>query len=100
MMRERKPDPFLVIYPNIDIHGEESATADLIIKNFIKDNYNEQKEKIVIIHGKGKGILREKVHEVARKSPYVASFYLEYPNTGCTVITLKKQEKVEKYTHI
>lgn len=93
MMKKNKHDIFFHLYPSIDIHGEEAATADFIIKEFIQDNYRLGKEKIAIIHGKGAGILKEKTHEIARKSPYVSSFYLEFPNTGCTVLTLKKSTK-------
>lgn len=46
---------------------------------------------VKIIHGKGKGILRDKVHSVLKKHPHVKSFSLasaQSGNWGATMVEL------------
>jgi len=76
-------------YPSLDIHGETEATADLLIKTFINDNYQLQNEYLIIIHGIGEGILKNKVHELLSNDERVLSFKLDQWNLGMTIIELK-----------
>ncbi|MBD3344639.1 MAG: DNA mismatch repair protein MutS [Chitinivibrionales bacterium] len=68
------------------------------VKRLIPDYLNECRKKgifeIYIIHGKGKGILREKVHAVLRRLPEVVFFYPapeQFGGWGATVVELSKK---------
>ncbi len=76
-------------FPHLDLHQEYSTTADLIIKEFIKDNLKIGNEIIVFVHGKGEGILKNKVHEILKKDFNVLEYYLDPNNLGTTIVKLK-----------
>ena len=82
-------DPFLSILPEIDIHGLNRDMVKSVLNDFIKDNIKLDNKKIIVIHGKGKGILFNEVHSLLKKDTRVKGFYLDGCNTGCTIIELK-----------
>ncbi len=82
-------DPFTVNLPKLDIHGETRELMDFIVKDFIKDNVKLKNEKIVIIHGKGKFILRNQLQLLLKKNLDVKSFRIDPFNEGQTIIELK-----------
>ncbi|MCJ7773992.1 MAG: Smr/MutS family protein [Desulfobacterales bacterium] len=46
-----------------------------------------------IIHGKGKGVLKKRIHEILKKSPLVKSFQnapIEAGSWGATIVELKQ----------
>ena len=55
-------NPFLSILPEIDIHGLHRDMVKCVLDEFIKDNIKLKNYKIVVIHGKGKGILLNEIH--------------------------------------
>lgn len=56
-----------------------------------------RKKHIVIIHGIGSGILREKVHEILKKDKNVENYHLDGMNLGATEVILKtKFDKTTK----
>ena len=57
-------DPFTFNLPLLDIHGETSATCIAPINSIIKDNLHLKKKKFVIVHGKGRGILKKATHDL------------------------------------
>ena len=63
--------------------------ARLIITEFIEDQVKMGKKECLIIHGIGKGILREVTRDVLRKNFYVKEFKLDNFNVGCTFVKLK-----------
>ena len=69
-------DPFMKILPQLDVHG------------FIEDSYKLGRKKIVVIHGKGQGILRRKIHNDLKNNRLVKGYYLYNFNIGCTIIEL------------
>lgn len=75
-------------YPTIDLHGYDRDYAVYMVKQFIQDNYKLHKEKVVIIHGIGGGILRKSVHDYLKLEKKVKDYKLDTLNTGCTVVTL------------
>lgn len=81
-------DPFTYNLPHLDIHGETAATCVAPINSFIKDNIKLGKSKIVIVHGKGSGILRKKTHEILKKHKQVNKYYIDGMNDGETIIEL------------
>lgn len=77
-------------YPKIDVHGETTETVVFVVKDFIKDNYKMKNRYVVVIHGKGSGALKNKVHEILKHEKLVASYELDVMNIGQTLIELKK----------
>ena len=80
-------------YPKIDVHGETTETVVFVVQDFIKDNYKIKNKYIVVIHGKGSGALKRKVHEILKQDKLVANFELDAMNIGQTLIELKKNNE-------
>ncbi len=75
-------------YPQIDVHGETRNTIYPVIKEFVNDNLKLKNEIIIIVHGKGTGILRSEIHYYLKKMKEVKSYHLDYWNQGLTVVEL------------
>ncbi|MBP7654257.1 Smr/MutS family protein [Candidatus Dependentiae bacterium] len=58
----------------IDLHGNRVEDAIFELDKFINFSIINKIEEIKIIHGKGKGILREAITEYLGKSSLVLSF--------------------------
>ena len=76
-------------YPSIDLHGMDSEYAIFKVKEFIDDCYKLKYQNIVIIHGRGKGILKEAVFGYLKKDKRVLEYKLDFMNPGCTIVRLK-----------
>ena len=83
-------DIFLERYPQIDLHGFDRDSARVTTLDFISENITLGNEVIVIVHGKGTGILKKEVHEVLKNSKDVIEYHTDNFNDGCTVVKLKK----------
>ncbi len=66
------------------------------VKDLLSDYLNACRERgilqVRIIHGKGTGMLREKVHSILKKMPEVVSFRLageDGGGWGATIVTLR-----------
>ena len=81
-------DIFLKNLPNIDLHGYDMETARVATDDFIKDNLLMKNKKILIIHGRGKGLVKKSVHETLKKRKEVIKYYTDNLNDGCTIIHL------------
>ncbi len=79
----------LTKYPSIDVHGENRGTIYSIINDFINDNIKLKNSIIIIIHGKGSGILKKEIHYILKNDRRVFKYYLHYWNQGVTVVELK-----------
>lgn len=77
-------------YPKLDVHGETTDTIVFILEDFINDNLKMKNEYIVIIHGKGSGKLKNRVHELLKQNKNVEKYELDIANLGQTLIKLKK----------
>ena len=75
--------------PRLDVHGETYDSVSLYVTNFISDNLKLGNKYIAIVHGKGEGILKNRVHELLKSNSNVESFYLNNWNLGETIIVLK-----------
>ena len=78
------------IYPTIDLHGEYSFSAEVLTKEFINDNIKLKNKKLCIIHGIGKGIVKNTVHDVLKKDSRINSFKVDILNPGCTIVEIKE----------
>ena len=88
----KRIDPFLNILPQLDVHGFTEDTVMTVVNDFINDNYKMRNRKIVVIHGKGLGILKRKIHDNLKRNKLVDNYYLYNMNIGCTIIELKERK--------
>lgn len=86
-MKERV-DPFLFGVPVIDLHGENRYSTVMLLDSFIKENIILAKDKIVIVHGKGDGIIKYYVHDYLKRCKDVISFNVNNYNDGETIVYL------------
>lgn len=82
-------DPFTYYYPKLDIHGETTLTCIAVINSFLKDNVKLKNKNVIIIHGKGSGLLRSATHSYLKKHKNVARYYIDGLNDGQTIVELK-----------
>ena len=86
---KRNVDPFLYNIHSIDIHGYDRLGAIAMIKNFIDNETRIEIKKILIVHGKGEGILKHATHEYLKTDKRVLEYKLDIFNDGQTIVTLK-----------
>lgn len=75
--------------PSLDLHGEDRISAIIKTKEFINDNIKLKNKLIVIIHGVGKGILKDEIHKYLKHEQKVKEYKLNIFNKGMTIIELK-----------
>lgn len=80
---------FISNLPSIDLHGYDSASAELAINDFILENLKLRNRDFVIIHGIGSGILKKTTHNTLKKSKYVLDYKVCYNNVGSTIVRIK-----------
>ena len=81
-------DIFLKKLPFIDLHGYDIETAIVSTNDFINDNIILKNKKILIIHGKGKGLVKLSVHETLSTRNDVEKYSTDALNDGCTIVHL------------
>ncbi len=64
-------DPFLDFLPSIDLHGYDRVLARIKTEEFIKDSVLLRNKKVIIIHGKGEGIVKDEVFKTLKKNKNV-----------------------------
>lgn len=78
----------------LDLHTFDPKDVKELIPDFIEACLEKEIYHVRIIHGKGKGVLRQIVHSILEKHPAVASFRHESGSGGswgATVVDLRKQ---------
>jgi len=83
----------LPIEDTIDLHTFLPKEVPSLLEEYLSECVNAGIFEVRIIHGKGKGFLREKVHSFLRKSPLVEFFRLgdhASGEWGATIATLKR----------
>lgn len=81
-------DIFLRKLPSIDLHGYDKESARVATNDFIDDNLILRNSKLLIIHGKGTGLVKKEVHNVLKKRKEVFDYYTYNNNDGCTIVHL------------
>ena len=84
---------FIDSYPKLDLHGITGDIARVMIDDFINDNIKMHNEIIVIIHGLGKGILKDVTLKCLKNNKKVLDFKLAYNNPGSTLVKLNLTSK-------
>ena len=82
-------DIFLERYPKIDLHGYDRDSARVAVLDFVRDNVVLGNDMIVIIHGKGSGIVKNEVHNTLKYIKNVLEYKTDNFNDGCTIVKLK-----------
>lgn len=88
---ERTNNPFYYYYETIDLHGLDALTALIKVNEFINDNIKLNNYGIIIVHGKGSGVLKKAVHEYLRKDKRVEKYEIDIYNDGATIVKLKEE---------
>ena len=86
---KKRIDPFLYNTPSLDIHGFDRYGGVAMIKNFIDNESKISTKKLIVVHGKGEGILRQATHEYLKTDRRVLEYKLNIFNDGETIIILK-----------
>lgn len=74
--------------PQLDLHGEITSMIEVLVNEFIKDNYKQKIKYVIIVHGKSTNILTKQVHIVLKSNKYVKSYKLDNWNLGQTLVEL------------
>jgi DNA mismatch repair protein MutS2 len=82
-------DPFLYNLPHLDLHGYDRTGACAMVKIFIDENLKIDNKQLIIVHGKGSGILKTSIHEYLKSDKRVKDYKTNNYNDGETIITLK-----------
>ena len=84
-----QPEPDL----EVDLRGLTFDEAEPVLEKYLEDVYFAHFNNVTIIHGKGTGALRVKVHDYLKRNPRVSSFRLGNWNEGSygvTIVEIKK----------
>ena len=80
------------ISDTLDLHTFHPRDAKNLVHDFISDCIENNMQEIRIIHGKGKGVLRDIVHSELEKDDKVESYKLandRFSSWGATIVRLK-----------
>lgn len=83
---------FIDSFPKLDLHGFDRETARVAILDFIRDHKRMKNPIVVIVHGRGSGILRETTHSVLKKSKDIVAFKSYYYNDGCVIVQISLEK--------
>jgi len=77
--------------PTLDLHGEYSFSAEVLVKEFINDQIALHNKTVYIIHGIGKGIIKKTVHKILKEDKRIKGYYIDFFNPGCTIVEIKEK---------
>lgn len=77
--------------PHLDLHGYDREYAQIVINEFITDNYKMKNYKVIIIHGRGSGILKKATQITLKKNRLVEEYKIDNFNDGQTIVKLHKR---------
>lgn len=66
----------------LDLHAFRPAEVASLLENYFAECRRLGLRRVRVVHGKGRGTLRETVHACLRRSPQVASFQLGDETSG------------------
>jgi DNA-nicking Smr family endonuclease len=77
------------IEDSLDLHSFSPAdVADLVVEYLHQARMKGYRE-VRIIHGRGAGVQRKRVHSILKKHPEVI-YFQDAPDRGSTIVTLKQ----------
>lgn len=81
----------------LDLHTFNPREAGDLVRDYLAACRERGIVQVRIIHGKGTGQLRKRVHAILARHPEVLSFTLDHPQYGgwgATIVHLRKKEAV------
>jgi len=81
-----------MVEPEIDLRGMDSMEAIYNTDKYLDEAYVAGLKEVILIHGKGTGVLRKSINDMLKRHPQVKRYRLgEYGEggTGVTVVELK-----------
>lgn len=75
--------------PTLDLHGQDRYSAVILTNEFVNDNLKLGNKLIIVVHGKGKEILKTEIHKSLKFNKNVKVFKTDMFNPGATIIELK-----------
>ena len=75
--------------PTLDLHGQDRYSAVILTNEFVNDNLKLGNKLIIVVHGKGKEILKTEIHKSLKNNKNVKVFKTDMFNPGATIIELK-----------
>ena len=82
-------DPFLYNLPHLDLHGYDRTGAVAMIKIFIDECIKMGEKRLVIVHGRGTGVLKKASHDFLKTNRSVLEYKTNNYNDGETIVTLR-----------
>jgi len=87
-------DPEMIDYPvdgTLDLHMFAPRDTSSVVREYLEACHQAGLREVRIIHGKGKGVLRETVHALLADHPLVSEFGLDPGPSGwgATMVHLK-----------
>ncbi len=76
--------------PTLDLHGYDRDYAKILINDFIADQHKMKKYQVIIIHGRGTGVLKKITQDTLKHNKNVLEYKIDNFNDGMTVVQLKK----------
>ena len=76
------------IRPELDLRGMNLEEAEYVTEKFIDDAVLANIPSVVIIHGKGTGVLRAGIHQLLKKNKSVKAFRLGTFGEGEAGVTI------------
>lgn len=75
---------------HLDLRGKRAEEAEAALSRFLDQTLLQGRQELEVVHGKGSGVLRQVVHELAASFPGVSSFYLAPEDRGGDGVTIIK----------
>ncbi len=88
----------LYIESTLDLHGMSVEQSQILLDRFISEMFKLKKFYLLIITGKGKGILRDATHKYlsnfySDKIRYIKKAHIKDGGDGAFYVILKKKKK-------
>ena len=96
MFADDSEEPIVLpIEDTLDLHPFQPREVKELLDDYLEAAYAKGFREVRIIHGKGQGVLRQRVHSILKKHPLVVSLHQSDATGGgwgATMVVLKTGE--------